>query len=168
MTESFGMEGDTSSPWLILGASLAGVATVALTEMLYRSGLVKQDAALGLAFPLLFAIAVILVSRFVDDTHLDEDAVLVGEIGLAWANTNSIALRIASRSRSGPMIPRPNTGGSASIAASWASARVMTARNSGGFAATAATIRRRRPTARACWSGSRCWFSFRSRSRSCC
>ncbi len=89
MTGTFGMDGDTSSPWLISGAALAGVATVALTEMLYRSGLVKQDAALGLAFPLLFAIAVILVSRFVDDVHLDEDAVLVGEIGLVWANTNS-------------------------------------------------------------------------------
>ncbi len=89
MTDVFGMEGDTSSPWLILGASLAGVGTVVLTELLYRSGLVRQDAALGLAFPLLFAIAVILVSRFADDVHLDEDAVLVGEIGLAWANTNS-------------------------------------------------------------------------------
>ncbi len=89
MTEVFGLHGDTSSPWLILGASLAGVGTVLLTEMLYRSGLVKQDAALGLAFPLLFAIAVILVSRYVEDAHLDEDAVLVGEIGLAWANTNS-------------------------------------------------------------------------------
>ena len=89
MTETFGVAGDTSSPWLILGASLAGVATVVLTEMLYRSGLVKQDAALGLVFPLLFAIAIILVSRFVEDVHLDEDAVLVGEIGLAWANTNS-------------------------------------------------------------------------------
>ena len=89
MTDVFGLKGDTSSTWLILGASLAGLATVVLTEMLYRSGLVKQDAALGLAFPLLFAIAVILVSRYVDDVHLDEDAVLVGEIGLAWANTNS-------------------------------------------------------------------------------
>ena len=89
MTEFFRVPGDTSSPWLILGASLAGVATVLLTELLYRSGLVRQDAALGLAFPLLFAIAVILVSRYVEDAHLDEDAVLVGEIGLAWANTNS-------------------------------------------------------------------------------
>ena len=89
MTEVFGMEGDVSSPWLILGAALAGVATVMLTELLYRSGLLRQDAALGLAFPLLFAIAVILVSRFAEDTHLDEDSVLVGEIGLAWANTNS-------------------------------------------------------------------------------
>ena len=59
MTKVFGVAGDTSSPWLILGASLAGVGTVLLTEMLYRSGLVRQDAALGLAFPLLFAIAVI-------------------------------------------------------------------------------------------------------------
>ena len=76
MTEVFGVAGDTSSPWLIIGAALAGVGTVVLTEMLYHSGLVKQDAALGLAFPLLFAIAVILVSRYVDDVHLDEDAVL--------------------------------------------------------------------------------------------
>ncbi len=89
MTKVFNLAGDTSSPWLIIGAALAGVGTVLLTEMLYRSGLVKQDAALGLAFPFLFAIAVILVSRYVDDAHLDEDAVLVGEIGLAWANTNS-------------------------------------------------------------------------------
>ena len=89
MTRVFGLPGDTSSPWLILGAALAGLATVVLTDLLFRSGLVKQDAALGLAFPLLFAIAVILISRHVDDAHLDEDAVLVGEIGLAWANTNS-------------------------------------------------------------------------------
>lgn len=89
MTDVFGVHGDTSSPWLILGASLAGVGTVLLTELLFRSGLVRQDAALGLAFPLLFAIAVILISHYVDDVHLDEDAVLVGEIGLAWANTNS-------------------------------------------------------------------------------
>lgn len=83
---------DMSSPWLIIGAAGAGVATVLLTELIYRSGLVKQDAALGLAFPLLFAISVILVSRFVDDVHLDEDAVMVGEIGVAWANTNSHCL----------------------------------------------------------------------------
>ena len=89
MTDVFGLQADTSSPWLILGAALAGVGTVVLTELLYRSGLVRQDAALGLAFPLLFAIAVILISRFAEDVHLDEDAVLVGEIGLAWANTNS-------------------------------------------------------------------------------
>jgi manganese/zinc/iron transport system permease protein len=89
MTGVFNMEPDTSSPWLIIGAAGAGVATVVLTELIFRSGLVRQDAALGLAFPLLFAIAIILVSGFVEDVHLDEDAVMVGEIGVAWANVNS-------------------------------------------------------------------------------
>ncbi|TVR20013.1 MAG: metal ABC transporter permease, partial [Anaerolineaceae bacterium] len=80
---------DMSSPLLIVGAASAGVLTVVLTELIYRSGLVKQDAALGLAFPFLFAIAIILISRHVDNAHIDVDAVLVGEIGVAWANTNS-------------------------------------------------------------------------------
>jgi manganese/zinc/iron transport system permease protein len=92
MTGILGLDPDLSSPWLIIGAALAGVATVVLTEVIHRSGLVKQDAALGLAFPLLFAVAVILVSRFVQDVHMDEDAVMVGEIGVAWADTNSHCL----------------------------------------------------------------------------
>jgi len=92
MSSLFGREPSLASVWLIIGAAAAGVATVVLTELIYRSGLVKQDAALGLAFPLLFALAVILVSRFVEDVHLDEDAVMVGEIGVAWANTNSHCL----------------------------------------------------------------------------
>ena len=92
MSSVLGQTPDLSSAWLIIGAAAAGVATVVLTELIYRSGLVRQDAALGLAFPLLFALAVIMVSRFVDDVHLDEDAVLVGEIGVAWANTNSHCL----------------------------------------------------------------------------
>ena len=92
MSSVFDQEPSLSSVWLIFGAAAAGVATVLLTELIYRSGLVRQDAALGLAFPLLFALAVIMVSRFVDDVHLDEDAVMVGEIGVAWANTNSHCL----------------------------------------------------------------------------
>ncbi len=92
MTGLLNQEPDLSSPLLIVGAAAAGVATVVLTELLQRSGLVRQDAALGLAFPLLFAVAIILVARFVDDVHLDEDAVMVGEIGLAWANTHNHCL----------------------------------------------------------------------------
>jgi len=80
---------DLSSPLLILGAAAAGVATVILTEALYRSGLVRQDAALGLAFPLLFAISIILVSRYISNVHLDTDSVMIGEIGVAWTDTTS-------------------------------------------------------------------------------
>lgn len=89
MTALPGVEPTLSSPWLLIGAAAAGVGTVVLTELIYRSGLVKQDAALGLAFPLLFAISIILISRYVDDVHLDEHAVMIGEIGVAWADTNS-------------------------------------------------------------------------------
>ena len=92
LTVWLNQEPDLASPWLVVGAALAGVVTVVLTEAIYKSGLVKQDAALGLAFPLMFAIAVILVSRFVQDVHLDEDSVMVGEIGVAWADTNSHCL----------------------------------------------------------------------------
>lgn len=92
MVGVFGAEADLSSPWLIIGAALAGVGTVVLTEAIQRSGLVKEDAALGLAFPLLFAIAVILITRFTASVHLDQDSVIVGEIGLAWANTHSYCL----------------------------------------------------------------------------
>lgn len=89
---ALGLEADLSSPLLILGAAIAGVVTVLLTEAIYRSGLVKADAALGLAFPFLFALSIILISRFTEDVHLDTDAVMVGEIGIAWANTNSHCL----------------------------------------------------------------------------
>lgn len=88
MTVGLGLEADLSSPWLIIGAALAGVATVVLTELIYGSGLVRQDAALGLAFPLLFAISIILIARYADDIHLDQDAVMLGDIGFAWADTN--------------------------------------------------------------------------------
>lgn len=84
-----GLEADLSSPLLIAGAAVAGVLTVVLTELVNRSGLVKQDSALGLVFPLLFAVAVILVARFTSNVHLDVDSVMVGEIGMAWADTTS-------------------------------------------------------------------------------
>lgn len=106
MVYVFGAEPDLSSPWLIIGAALAGVGTVVLTELIYRSGLVKQDAALGLAFPLLFAVAVILIAQFTSDVHLDSDSVVVGEIGLAWANTNSHCMDRCERVTITPDDPR--------------------------------------------------------------
>lgn len=74
---------DLTSPMLILGAAAAGVLTVALVEILRGTGLVAEDTAIGLVFPALFSIAVILISRFAGDVHLDTDAVLLGEIALA-------------------------------------------------------------------------------------
>jgi manganese/zinc/iron transport system permease protein len=74
---------DLSSPWLIFGAAATGVITVSLVELLNRTKLVKEDAAIGLVFPVLFSLAIILISRFAGDVHLDTDAVLLGEIAFA-------------------------------------------------------------------------------------
>jgi manganese/zinc/iron transport system permease protein len=72
-----------NSPLLIVAATLTGVLTVALVEVLFRTRLVKEDAAIGIVFPALFSIGVILVSRHAADVHLDVDAVLVGELAFA-------------------------------------------------------------------------------------
>lgn len=105
-----GLEADLNSPLLILGAALAGVATVLLTGALQRSGLVKADAALGLVFPLLFAIAIILISRLTADIHLDSDAVILGEIGVVWADARSHCLQDCAPLHITPDDPRAEAG----------------------------------------------------------
>lgn len=74
---------DLNSPLLVLGAALVGVATVSLVELLNRTRRMKEDAAIGLIFPALFSIAILLISRFAGDVHLDTDAVLLGELAFA-------------------------------------------------------------------------------------
>lgn len=74
---------DLSSPLLIIGATLMGVITVWLTEMLRQTRLLTEDASIGLVFPLLFSIAIILITRFAGSVHLDTDSVLLGELAFA-------------------------------------------------------------------------------------
>lgn len=80
-----------SSPLLILAAAGTGVLTVVFVELLQRTKLVKEDAAIGLTFPALFSIGVILISRFAGNVHLDIDAVLLGELAYAPLNRLKIA-----------------------------------------------------------------------------
>lgn len=74
-------------------ATLAGVLTVALIEALHRTRRVKEDAAIGIVFPALFALGTFLVARFFANLHVDTDAVLYGEIALAPFDTLVIAGR---------------------------------------------------------------------------
>lgn len=74
---------DLASPLLFIGAAATGVLTVSLVELLSRTGLVKEDAAIGLVFPVLFSIAVILISRYTGNVHLDVHSVLMGELAFA-------------------------------------------------------------------------------------
>ncbi len=88
---AFFLTENLSSPLLILAAAGTGVLTVVFVELLQRTKLVKEDAAIGLTFPALFSIGVILISRFAGNVHLDMDAVLLGELAYAPLNRLEIA-----------------------------------------------------------------------------
>ncbi len=74
---------DLSSPLLIIMAAASGVLTVVLVEFIQKTGLVKEDTAIGLVFPALFSIGVILIAQNANDIHLDIDVVLLGELAFA-------------------------------------------------------------------------------------
>jgi len=77
---------DLASPLLMLGATLTGLLTVSLTELIIGTRLLKEDSAIGLVFPVFFSLGVILISRFAENVHIDTDAVLLGEIAFAPFN----------------------------------------------------------------------------------
>lgn len=74
---------DLNSPLLIILAALTGIITVVLVEYIQKTGLVKEDTAIGLVFPALFSIGVIMIAKNANDVHLDIDAVLLGELAFA-------------------------------------------------------------------------------------
>lgn len=77
------LTGTISSPLLYVAAVLMGIVTVSLTKAIQHTRLMHADAALGMVFPFLFSIGVILINLFAGNVHLDTDAVLLGEIAYA-------------------------------------------------------------------------------------
>lgn len=94
-----------TSPLLLVGAGIAGFAVVLLTEWSMHQFKLHKDAAIGLFFPFFFSCAVILISLFTRDAHLDTDMVLLGDFvfapfmrctlfGIDWGPQSIIALVI--------------------------------------------------------------------------
>lgn len=77
---------DVSSPLLFVGAAAFGLLTVFAIERISKTGLVKNDDAVGIVFPLFFALAVIFISKYARNAHIDTDIVLMGEVILAPLN----------------------------------------------------------------------------------
>lgn len=77
----------TSGPVQMIGAGLAGLLTVVLTQLVAATGRVRTDAAIGLVFPGLFALGVLLINLYARDVHIDTHTVLLGEIGFVWLDT---------------------------------------------------------------------------------
>jgi manganese/zinc/iron transport system permease protein len=79
-----------SGPVQILGAAATGVLTVVLVEALTRTGRLKNDASIGLVFPALFSVGVLLLNLYARDVHIDTHTVLLGEIGFVWLDTLAV------------------------------------------------------------------------------
>ncbi|PVH30784.1 metal ABC transporter permease [Pararhodobacter oceanensis] len=81
------LTGARAGPIVVGGAALAGLVAVIGAQALSRSGLMGHDAAIGLVFPAMFALGVLLINLNARNLHLDIDTVLLGEIGFVWLHT---------------------------------------------------------------------------------
>lgn len=83
LVAAFWLSGSRNLVTGFLGALFAALLTVSLVEWLARRARLRQDTALGLVFPAMFAVGVLWVSLAYKDVHLDTDAVLFGDLTLA-------------------------------------------------------------------------------------
>jgi manganese/zinc/iron transport system permease protein len=68
---------------MLLGAGALGLVTVFAVEAFTRTRRLAEDASIGVVFPALFSLGVILISRYAGQVDLDLDCVLYGEIAYA-------------------------------------------------------------------------------------
>ncbi len=80
---AYALTANMNSPLLLLGAAVSGWLAVVIVETLTTTKIVKEDAAIGLTFPALFALGVLLVTVSYRQEHLDVDRVLLGMPELA-------------------------------------------------------------------------------------
>lgn len=82
--------GTRSAIPMFLGAVIAGVLTVFLTRTLTDLLGVKEDAGLGIVFSVLFALGVILITKFAAQVDLDPGCVLYGLVEFVALDTTTI------------------------------------------------------------------------------
>ncbi|MHC4162555.1 MAG: metal ABC transporter permease [Planctomycetota bacterium] len=87
---AFLLTNSVSSLPVVLGAGAVGLFTVFLIETLRRTRRIKEDAAIAVVFPALFATGVLLLAQYAEHKDLDQDCVLYGEI--AYAPLDTIAI----------------------------------------------------------------------------
>ncbi|MFX3632080.1 MAG: metal ABC transporter permease [Candidatus Pristimantibacillus sp.] len=83
---AFLLSGSRDSLLMMLAAMACGLFTVFLIQMFQQSG-IQSDASIGVVFTAMFAVGVLLVSLFARQVHLDQDAILYGEIAYVHWNT---------------------------------------------------------------------------------
>ena len=79
---------NSRNSWIMLiGAAAVGVLTAFSVQVLSSKARVRNGAAIGVTFTFLFALGVILISRYASKVDLDTDCVLYGVLELTPLNT---------------------------------------------------------------------------------
>lgn len=78
----FLVSGSRGGGWMLIGATLAGLATSMLTQLLSGVAGVDRGAALGVVFSTFFAIGLVLITQVADSVDLDPACVLYGQVEL--------------------------------------------------------------------------------------
>lgn len=74
---------DRTSPLLIVGAAAMGLVMVLLVQLIRRTKVVDETASLGVVFPALFSIGILLASAELANTHFHADCIIDGNLALA-------------------------------------------------------------------------------------
>ncbi len=82
---AFLLSGSRDSMLMLFAAMICGLLAVFLIQTFQQSG-IQSDASIGVVFTALFALGVLLVSLFARQVHLDQDAILYGEIAYVHWN----------------------------------------------------------------------------------
>lgn len=80
---AFLLTGQRSMLPMLIGAGAFGVLTVFCVGLLNRTRRMYEDASIGVVFPALFSLGVLLIARYASHVDLDLDCVLYGEIAYA-------------------------------------------------------------------------------------
>lgn len=83
------ISGSRASVPLFAGAIIMGVLTTFLIQFFSSKGKMQSDAAMGTVFTFLFAVGVILVTKFAGEADIDADCVLHGELAFVPLQTSS-------------------------------------------------------------------------------
>jgi manganese/zinc/iron transport system permease protein len=76
------ISGTTANLVILAGAAISGILATVLIEWFTKKVRLQSDASIGISFTLLFAIGVVLISKFGQSAHLDQECVLYGDIEL--------------------------------------------------------------------------------------
>ncbi len=74
------ISGSTASLPILIGAAFSGILATLMIEWFTKKARLQSDAAIGISYTLLFAIGIILISKYGANADLDQQCVLYGEI----------------------------------------------------------------------------------------